>query len=1382
MKIAVFALLIVMVFSLNGRSSTSIQARDDTLFSILDGNSPANYLDFAQDDGTHLFKAMDDVFYSLGAINNYLEINAPIFTDQIENLTAAGLDFVQTTYEEGHWANWKGSRPSMESTFQAISIFAMRQFPNWFNKSEAQKVIDFLNRLKTPVGGFFPLLDWDAPDITSTYRALQINRWLKDHFGSFDRPLNVSGILDYVLGNYIEPIFITSGSGYSEITNGTAELLASFYALSSFVLLNETDPHLSNVIKFITGLTSTNGGVAGYIGGLPRTGFTVRAVEYYLLVEELFPELLGEFPPNFLENAFNYILGNQEPNSGFLSSSNDRTPNRESTFFAIRLISILSEKGLLPHSVDLAGALEFMIFPPTPTFGFGDYPGDTPTMVSTAQAILASKLLDNESIVDLQVNQFLEETFSTDHGGFGLRPGASPRVKYTFYGIMALRALGNPLLNQQEIVSFIEKSEVETGGIGQLPGAKLAYITHTYWGVATLKLLNSFDTSSINRTRLQEFLLQHRDPISGFFKNSLVSTPSVISTFRATQVLLWLGYRINSTRILQTLETYRKPQGGYVNTLEKTVPTMEATYHAVALKRILNATIDWTTVLSFVDQLKNGDGGYGLRPGFTSRVSSTYYALKLLQESERNGPGLQEGVGGLPDVFAPLIEQSFIPELDNYRKFSGTFVLKARISDPESGVEAQYVELNWFSETQNTTLFINGTYDENGLIKYKLGTFNEKGLVEFRLVAVDSFGNVAKTEWFYLVSIGIAGGRQQIQRDWLALGIKTIPYLLALIGMTDAISKYNKAKTYSKEEIKIMYTPKSKQTWTDLEIFNTFLIIMLMIGLATIGRVFLFEATFVLEKSLFLFRFLLAIILILFAKYSLGIETYGLFAPSVLVISMIQIGPFWGTVLFLNIFTLLYLVRVLITPYGFPVGFRIGILMVFNITYLGVMELLGEIYRIPFLSSALFVPIIILPWITDRYVGNVEQNDHYMAFTRLFASLVVTWGAYFLMSNDAWVRFVALTPEIWVLLVAIILFYGRGRKYTFLDRRRFTRLFSKGEQPLSIIIRNRNYIAKYNPPEVFPLINKFDMKLQFEKWKVPTPDLYAIVREQGDIPDLMKRLVEEDTFEKGFVIKPTQSLGGMGIIVVQERDEKGNFVVGGEKYAPMAIANEIQRIVQGEYLSTQTLSENDICIIEEKIEVDEMMAKISTGLPDIRVIVFRGVPVMAMARLPTSESDGKANLKQGAIGAGIDMETGEIFHAEWKQHTVEIHPDTGSRILGTIIPLWKQILAVACLAQKSSGLGYAGVDIVLGKRGNATQIFVLEINKRPGLEIQNINQASLLERLDLIESANLDFTLRSPIASASMGIRLGKVWKVQDRKEFFWNVLQEVQKENEAGE
>ncbi len=62
---------------------------------------------------------------------------------------------------------------------------------------------------------------------------------------------------------------------------------------------------------------------------------------------------------------------------------------------------------------------------------------------------------------------------------------------------------------------------------------------------------------------------------------------------------------------------------------------------------------------------------------------------------------------------------------------------------------------------------------------------------------------------------------------------------------------------------------------------------------------------------------------------------------------------------------------------------------------------------------------------------------------------------------------------------------------------------------------------------------------------------------------------------------------------------------------------------------------------------------------------------------------------------------------------------------------WDEILEVSAEAQRLSGLGFAGVDVAIdAARGPV----VMEVNRRPGLEIQNANAAGLLRRLRAIEA------------------------------------------------
>ncbi len=154
-------------------------------------------------------------------------------------------------------------------------------------------------------------------------------------------------------------------------------------------------------------------------------------------------------------------------------------------------------------------------------------------------------------------------------------------------------------------------------------------------------------------------------------------------------------------------------------------------------------------------------------------------------------------------------------------------------------------------------------------------------------------------------------------------------------------------------------------------------------------------------------------------------------------------------------------------------------------------------------------------------------------------------------------------------------------------------------------------------------------------------------------------------------------------------------------------------------------------MIEQLVEFDPIFDRYSyEGVPDIRVIIYKGYPAMAMLRCSTKESDGKANLHQGAVGVGINMATGTSLFAV--QHGIPIthHPDTGYDFSELEIPHWKKILTLAASCYEVTHLGYLGVDIVLDKNLGP---LILELNARPGLAIQIANKTGAVKRFDKID-------------------------------------------------
>ncbi|KKQ96547.1 MAG: hypothetical protein A3C27_01810 [Candidatus Levybacteria bacterium RIFCSPHIGHO2_02_FULL_39_36] len=281
---------------------------------------------------------------------------------------------------------------------------------------------------------------------------------------------------------------------------------------------------------------------------------------------------------------------------------------------------------------------------------------------------------------------------------------------------------------------------------------------------------------------------------------------------------------------------------------------------------------------------------------------------------------------------------------------------------------------------------------------------------------------------------------------------------------------------------------------------------------------------------------------------------------------------------------------------------------------------------------------------------------------------------------------------------------------------------------LGMNARNFLYISKYNKPAAK---RRADDKLATKKLlihdNIPTAGLLHIFSTRKSIRNYSWALPAE-----GFVIKPARGYGGEGIMVFKKWGYESGTTISDKEYKLKQLQSHILDIFDGIY-SLQSLP--DKAYIEERIIPAPFFRKLTPiGLPDIRIIVLHKIPVMAMLRIPTEESHGKANLHQGAIGAGIGMRTGITKHAIYKNKSIRFMPGTKIKTNGIKIPNWDEILFIASRAQDLSGLGYAGIDIVFDKiRGPV----VLEINSRPGLNIQNANLASLRARLERIENLNV---------------------------------------------
>ncbi len=313
---------------------------------------------------------------------------------------------------------------------------------------------------------------------------------------------------------------------------------------------------------------------------------------------------------------------------------------------------------------------------------------------------------------------------------------------------------------------------------------------------------------------------------------------------------------------------------------------------------------------------------------------------------------------------------------------------------------------------------------------------------------------------------------------------------------------------------------------------------------------------------------------------------------------------------------------------------------------------------------------------------------------------------------------------------------------------------------LGMNARNRLYTSKNSKKARSICHSKFLTKQLMLDSGINAARIIVILKNHDDIDNFdWSKLISN------FVVKPSNGSGGKGIVVFARINEQGNFVdTIGETWSLDKIKTHCLDILEGKYTSHP--GAETTVIIEERVQVHPQFLKLAyKGTPDVRVIVYNNVPVLAMLRLPTKESEGRANLHQGAIGVGIDLGTGITTYAITGGGRKIIYvPESKKKLSGFLVPFWDEILKTAVQAANAAELTYGGVDLFIDQNKGP---LVVELNTSPGLSIQLANRQGLKRRLERIRGLQ--------VLNSDHGIRIAKALFRSDLAEKFVSPKERVE-------
>lgn len=291
--------------------------------------------------------------------------------------------------------------------------------------------------------------------------------------------------------------------------------------------------------------------------------------------------------------------------------------------------------------------------------------------------------------------------------------------------------------------------------------------------------------------------------------------------------------------------------------------------------------------------------------------------------------------------------------------------------------------------------------------------------------------------------------------------------------------------------------------------------------------------------------------------------------------------------------------------------------------------------------------------------------------------------------------------------------------------------------------RNFEYV-RFDPSAFRVLDSKLLTKKVLQENNIPIATTLAVFTSRRDVNEF-----NWESLPPSFVVKPNQGFGGQGIVISFGRSKKSKKLawIGSEGRLIQIddLRSHIFNILDGTY-SLSSLP--DIAFLEERMKTHPDLKPYSyKGIPDIRIIVYNGIPVMAMLRLPTKESKGKANLHQGGIGVGIDISSGLTTSAVLHGNVIDYLPGTKLLLRSIPVPFWDKIVSIAVKSAHVVGLNYVGVDIAIDRDKGP---IVLEINARPGLAIQLANLTPLRARLWRIKGLDVKTSKRGIEIAKSM--------------------------------
>lgn len=367
--------------------------------------------------------------------------------------------------------------------------------------------------------------------------------------------------------------------------------------------------------------------------------------------------------------------------------------------------------------------------------------------------------------------------------------------------------------------------------------------------------------------------------------------------------------------------------------------------------------------------------------------------------------------------------------LDENKKLAVAAIIKqARDSsaDIQTFAQATIAELN--KKTGNAKLLVGNVFDDMHVVDAAVLVLNQAKIYAmpvqgFRL-AEQSKANITfflavynDQEWIYINPKTADSG---LPKDFLAWQYGAQPMYSVIGGKKAQLSL-----TISPTPINALSIAKTHGLQTESQLLR-FSVLQLPIHV---------QDTYKILLSLPIGAFVILIL-----RNFIGLKTFGTFMPVLIALAFRETHVIWGTILFTIIVSFGLVARFYLEKLRLLLVPRLAaILTIVVLLMLMVSIVCHNLDLESGLSAALF-PMVILTMTIERMCISWDERGAYDAIKSGAGSMAAATIAYFAMSNNALQYLIFAFPELLLILLAFILWFGQYRGYRLFELFRFNAL------------------------------------------------------------------------------------------------------------------------------------------------------------------------------------------------------------------------------------------------------------------------------------------------------------------------------------------------------